>query len=167
MLRARYLFGHLFLFLKRNAAFQQRLKQTENSHTARILFTIFSACLVSGNWSFPEKIFKKLQDYPVLPRSAGVKKDYILASSRFAVMFFRHILGKSWESLCGIINVEKKTELSGNWDTSFYRFSTFFSLPVFDSACFICPQLEPVRPPLTLFFIKKKPFSSPVILVWS
>ena len=115
----------------------------------------------------PRKILKKLQDYPVLPRSAGVKKDYILASSRFAVMFFRCILGRSWESLCGIINVGKKTELSGNWDRSFYRFSTFFSLPVFDSARFICSQLEPVRPPLTLFFNLKNSFSSSVILVWS
>ena len=104
----------------------------------------------------PGKILKKLQDYPVLPRSAGVKKDYILASFRFAVMFFRCILGRSWESLCGIINVGKKTELSGNWDRSFYRFSTFFSLPVFDSARFICSQLEPVRPPLTFFFLFKK-----------
>ena len=115
----------------------------------------------------PRKILKKLQDYPVLPRSAGVKKDYILASSRFAVMFFRCILGRSWESLCGIINVGKKTELSGNWDRSFYRFSTFFSLLVFDSARFICSQLEPVRPPLTLFFYLKNSFSSFVILVWS
>ena len=57
MLRPRYLLGHLFL-LKRNAAFQWILKQTEDSHTARILFTIFSACLVSGNWSSPKNIEK-------------------------------------------------------------------------------------------------------------
>lgn len=60
MLRARYLLGHLFL-LKRNAAFQWILKQTEDSHTARILFTIFSACLVSGNWSSPEKYWKNFK----------------------------------------------------------------------------------------------------------
>lgn len=168
MLRARYLLGHLFL-LKRNGAFQWILTPETNwrlPHRKDSIHDIFGMSCV---WKLilPGKILKKLQDYPVLPRSAGVKKDYKLASSRFAVMFFRCILGRSWESLCGIINVGKKTELSGNWDRSFYRFSTFFSLPVFDSARFICSQLEPVRPPLTLFFYLKNSFSSFVILVWS
>ena len=118
----------------------------------------------------PRKNIEKTSRLSSTAKVGGCEKRlyiYILASSRFAVMFFRCILGRSWESLCGIINVGKKTELSGNWDRSFYRFSTFFSLPVFDSARFICSQLEPVRPPLTLFFYLENSFSSFVILVWS
>ena len=112
------------------------------THIARILFMIFSACLVSGNWSSPENYWKHFKIIQYCLGWRGAKKDYILPSSRFAVMFSRRILSTSWESLCGIINVGKKTVLCGNWGRSLYRFSTFFPwrfliLPVF--------HLSPVR----------------------